>query len=942
MDEDIEQHFRPFRRYCIMLTSQPSKSALRKLKELQQNTEPKILQRLQEYIMLPMQMYLRSPSMPDNYTISVLEFVRDYYNHVKLTSSFLMKDFLQSLLPLLTPNDLQASTDSGSKEKNVRIAVSEDMKIALCNCLNNLIRNSDHAVKIEVIYNADFKLPISHLIFQVLEWCETEDINEVVLSSLSLVNELCYEKYIGDPSNDTCRNYMLVDENVRTSFVQQFTQMLPGITSRLTKVLVPKASPTNHKLQGNKLKAHVVMIWCNYVCAILNDKNLNEQDVMDIDEGICDTSISNESNPNLLRDDRWIGRAQDHLLQHLQLLTKCNFVVSEKFFLKNIMFLLCEATTFYCSKSLKCFNSLQIEILAVLCVDESSAELAKRSEVCLEHIIESRREQSHRIGDLSKCQMAGSDGKTTIENSEILTIVDQTQGRLFEISESLLSSSSELYGEDQLKHLLAQMNGFTVLLKTLESSCLFFHSETYLGRLLDALLTIVAFDKKILVGDNFSVDYTNFQFILQPELYLKLCRPQKLFKYLTSESLKTRVVSIVIVLAKCANIKLVVEYLSRKLSNPDSMHATMEDQYSYGSKEVLYLLNEIINATNIDASDKKVSSKSATQILDPVMELYSNIKRVECSKTSQSISMLVPSNMTNTIGHTGEKINSDWTTSCLVIEGIGLLAQAFNRNCSDNYFQRNHLGEALVFVLSETNLNKSHSAHVLYYTLIDLANANNYEDVPSMLNDNLDYLCRELAILLRKYLSASSKSRQKGTERPEGLPTLLKAVLVIQNLKCEKVANLPELRDTVEVLIHQLDLSWIDPDKSITTEILQVINIFTSAFAENKTSKYSKNRFKIDNDSESGSLTQLVKDMVKSDELERNFLEEKMEYHCPETGFHQDDGDTLDDASYDNDEVKKGTSDKIKFLKQTVEHTRHFISMVGRPQWQILSLGNSL
>ena len=134
MDEDIEQHFRPFRRYCIMLTSQPSKSALEKLKELQQKTEPKILQRLQEYIMLPMQMYLRSPSMPDNYTISVLEFVRDYYNHVKLSSSFLMKDFLQSLLPLLTPNDLQASSDSGSKEKNVRISVSEDMKIALCKC----------------------------------------------------------------------------------------------------------------------------------------------------------------------------------------------------------------------------------------------------------------------------------------------------------------------------------------------------------------------------------------------------------------------------------------------------------------------------------------------------------------------------------------------------------------------------------------------------------------------------------------------------------------------------------------------------------------------------------------------------------------------------------------------------------------------------------------
>ena len=149
-------------------------------------------------------------------------------------------------------------------------------------------------------------------------------------------------------------------------------------------MLVPKKFTINDKIQGSAVKARVVMVWCNYICSILNDKNVYKQDGMDIDEGICDTSIADESTSNLLRDLRWIGKAQDHLLTHLQLLSKYNFIVSEKFYLRNIMFLLCEATILNCSKSLKCFNSLQIEMLAVLSVDENSTDLAWRSKSCFQ------------------------------------------------------------------------------------------------------------------------------------------------------------------------------------------------------------------------------------------------------------------------------------------------------------------------------------------------------------------------------------------------------------------------------------------------------------------------------------------------------------------------------------------------------------------------------
>ena len=208
-----------------------------------------------------------------------------------------------------------------------------------------------------------------------------------------------------------------------------------------------------------------------------------------------------------------------------------------------------------------------------------------------------------------------------------------------------------------------------------------------------------------------------------------------------------------------------------------------------------------------------------------------------------------------------------------------------------------------------------------------------------MLKDNLDYMCRELTILLRRHLSASSRSRQNGIGRPEGLPTLLKAVLKLQDIKSEEITELPELRDAIEALLHQLDLSWIDPDKSVTTEILQIIRIFTNAFTVGaSTNKINKNTE--DNaESEKGSLTELIKNLRSSDEIEKKYLEEDMEEsHCPESGFHSEEYDQS--ASYDaEDEPIKVVSDKIKFLRQTVEHTRHFISMVACPQWQILSLG---
>ena len=68
---------------------------------------------------------------------------------------------------------------------------------------------------------------------------------------------------------------------------------------------------------------------------------------------------------------------------------------------------------------------------------------------------------------------------------------------------------------------------------------------------------------------------------------------------------------------------------------------------------------------------------------------------------------------------------------------------------------------------------------------------------------------------------------------------------------------------------------------------------------------------------------------------------------CPEEGFHDekfrenDSAEENDDDSLsknDSPETEVAVPDKIKFLRETIKHCRHFISMVAVPQWQLLAM----
>ena len=185
------------------------------------------LQNLQDHIMFPFQVYLKEPSSNLNYTISVIDFIRMFTSKININTFFILKDILNSLLPI-------ASNTS-----------NEDLKLSTVSCVGVMLKSSTDEV-LKEFYGESFKLPVSHLIFLTLEWAEKEKSPLLKSSSIQLL-DICMERKSGQ-------------------FKQIFLGLLPGISSRLVKIC------QDANLQQASVKASAIKCWGGYVVALFSDQ----------------------------------------------------------------------------------------------------------------------------------------------------------------------------------------------------------------------------------------------------------------------------------------------------------------------------------------------------------------------------------------------------------------------------------------------------------------------------------------------------------------------------------------------------------------------------------------------------------------------------------------------------------------------------------------------
>ena len=174
------------------------------------------------------------------------------------------------------------------------------------------------------------------------------------------------------------------------------------------------------------------------------------------------------------------------------------------------------------------------------------------------------------------------------------------------------------------------------------------------------------------------------------------------------------------------------------------------------------------------------------------------------------------------------------------------------------------------------------------------------------------------------------------------------------------------LRDSLQALLSQLELSWMDGDQKVTKDILDAVLIFVKSFGGGDGLEAAKAEVDADADAdggqrrqewrvenlERGALTRVVLALKRSDEVLNDECDDLERETCPEVGFHGERGDLRDavadgEPGMGEDEAaaaaashgdSRPPTERTKLLRDVLDRARHFISMVKRPEWQIVAL----
>ena len=327
-----EELFQAFRPYCSALASKPSLPILERLKELVQHSNHQPLSQIQEYIVFPMQLYLRKPTMPENYTLAVLNFLSFFYTKATLSSKFVLKDIIESTLTL-----------SMKLEKP-----SEDFKVAFAKLIASLFKSAHDLPEMKkYFYEDDLKLPLSHIVFQLLDWGEQDEARDVIFAILDALDAMIVE-----PNYD--------NEAVIEAYVERFAQMLPGSTTKIVKIM-----KRNYPSQGHKIKTQCLNLWTKLVISIVNDENIQ-----------LEPSLETKSN-QLLSDPQWVGNACDHLFQHMQIFL--SLALNPHVNVRQALHHLCSKLMMHSRKNLSNTRPIQVRMYFTL-FDYSLQNLLRLSE----------------------------------------------------------------------------------------------------------------------------------------------------------------------------------------------------------------------------------------------------------------------------------------------------------------------------------------------------------------------------------------------------------------------------------------------------------------------------------------------------------------------------------------------------------------------------------
>uniref|UniRef100_A0A6P8IMY9 TELO2-interacting protein 1 homolog isoform X2 n=1 Tax=Actinia tenebrosa TaxID=6105 RepID=A0A6P8IMY9_ACTTE len=756
---DVFQRLRPT---CVKLSSEPTRSNVRELRNAFDGVESSSLAKLTEYLLFPLQLTLQRNGISNELKQDVVDCIEVLLRKVKVDKLNVFDD----LFNLLT---VSLSAKEAGKVANI----SEELKLSIIRCLNSLINSSGLVIR-SVIYRDRYLPSLGHAVSLLLAMAEQEKARNLQVAALSCLRKIsfCDSQSLSDLRNGDEEQHdelgtppeeheMLV--SVYDSAASTMASFLPGISMALTRIIC--GDPT----QGHVVLSSSIDIFGDLVSMVMNDRYMDELD--NSEDGILSklsalvklqagseikehqekTEMYQKEQPTktlkVNLNEEWFTTTAIKLQVLIEKLTSAS-ISHSNWRVRLSVVKLCEKILSNCTKSMPKSTSLLVDILVGFLEDEYS-QVSTESKAVLEYM-----------------------SKNEIKNEQ--TSFSSVLEENLHYQLTALPRVMRTADDEKKLRTLNLLNGYIGLLG--DRFSLLLTSTSHLKRLSLAFIQVLELDvsdvgiveKKtspmhesaVIPSDTHGQNPLSFPAgEVTADQY-----PRYPFRHFTDDKIRNALCHSCNLLGCHGNLALLVDHFL-DLFQESEIHR----------KQVILILNEIILGST--QREKKFETKSGS-----VTEDFTNFRNTLKSLVEILLSMytseknwnLCTSNSIETAEYTGitpaknntlqvsreprsihalsyKTLNSNIFLTCLLLEGIGVFACALGPDFDI------FLIETLYLVLSKLGDSNAAVSRSAYGTLVSICQSCGYSSVEELITQNADYLVNSIAKDL-KYVFINQQS----------------------------------------------------------------------------------------------------------------------------------------------------------------------------------------
>ena len=260
MGLDPSESFRELRPVCIKLSKEPSPQNIKDLECKLRTVNPAHLSQLVEYVLFPLKLALQSKNCTNEVQESVVRCIETLFTYAQVCQLGTFEEMFNYLCTLLS------SRDGGPGQ----IAdISEELKLAIVNCLSCLLQHTSLVVK-GAFFSPRCLPIIGHSVSILLALSEREKAKNLKLSALGCLSNLAClvcEPNVG--ANLECdEDRMALENAIKDSVAITFASFIPGISIALCRVI------TFDTKQGYAVITQAIDLWGDILSLVMNDKHM--------------------------------------------------------------------------------------------------------------------------------------------------------------------------------------------------------------------------------------------------------------------------------------------------------------------------------------------------------------------------------------------------------------------------------------------------------------------------------------------------------------------------------------------------------------------------------------------------------------------------------------------------------------------------------------------